>query len=131
MPAEAVELKHLLHYELRSSSRYRRFVSLVAISKPRNSADIRSVLGSCIRTSDEFFATNFGGAILMGETDQGGALRAVERFKEQCLHDEDIDMRFAVVNFPFDGAGADVLLGTAEQRLEKASKMGRGAVVYN
>ena len=120
-------LERLLGYELKSSSRYRRFASLVMVSPSAGNMNLGDLLKDTIRDSDEFLEFFGMGAILMGETDSVGAMVAVNRYK--MFYNGDFDLRYAVVSYPFDGKDAKDLLGTARQRMNQAKAMYPGAVV--
>lgn len=121
------DLEWLLDYEVRSSVRYRRFLSivLVACSDGRDAKQLACT--NTLRESDARFEVEDGLAIVMGETDRLGALVAVERFRRRC--GEGIDLRFAVVSFPVDGYIVSDLLATAYRRVSRAKTLHPGAVV--
>jgi len=128
MACGMVDLERLLNYELRSSVRYRRFLSMVMVACT-SSLGTRERLASneLLHDSDELFEIEGGYSIVMGETDKAGALTAVERLKSHWK--EEGDLRFAVVSFPVDGHIAAELLTSAHRRLNKAKGLHPGAVV--
>jgi hypothetical protein len=124
---ESAQLEFMLDYELRSSKRYRRPVSLVMVRPLNAPIKLRHLLGPTLRESDQLFEIHDHAAILMGETDREGALAAIARYKEAC--EGEIDLRFAVASFPEDGSTVHELLATARQRLNKAVTLEPRAVV--
>jgi len=122
-----IELESLLDYELRSSVRYRRPVSLVMAATINPDANLKELLGSTLRESDELFETGDDAIILMGETDCDGALAAIERYKGNF--NSETDLCFAVASFPEDASTVLKLLACVRRRLSKALTLGRGAVV--
>jgi hypothetical protein len=122
-----LELEALLDYEIRSSSRNRHFVTVIVMATGDGTRDIRLLLGDTIRESDGFFLSGGEAVLVMGETDQPGALRAVMRFKERT--DDRCDVRFGVSSYPVDGQSGAELLARARRRLGRAEGMRRGAVV--
>ena len=120
------DLEWMLDYEMRSAMRYRRFLSLVVITS-EEPGGLHGMLRDAVRGSDEVFQLDSGAAILMGETERSGALKAVERL-QRAAHEE-VLLRFAVNTFPFDGHTVAELLGTAQRRLEKARNLEPNAVV--
>jgi hypothetical protein len=125
-----MELKNLLDYELRSSVRYQRFVSVVMIECLNGNMPIKlkKLLEELIRTSDESFEIKEDGlAVLMGETDRNGSLKAVGRYKKKASNG--FDMRFAVASYPNDGHSTKNFLKILLRRLEEAKKGKHGAVV--
>lgn len=121
------DLELLLDYELRSSTRYRHFASLVTIAGWNGPGDLLETLRDTIRDSDEFFAWQGSAVILMGETDRAGALEAIKRYQTIC--GENPDLCFAVSCYPLDGQTAAQLLVTVRRRLERAKSLRCGAVV--
>ena len=121
------ELEWMLDHELLLAERYRRFVSL-ALIKSDSAAAQRDMLKRTVRSSDIYFELNESlGAVLMSETDSGGAARAVKRFKETC---EGLGtVRFAIASYPEDHMPAPKFVSTAYERIKAASRMGDGAVV--
>ncbi len=121
------DLEWLLDYEVRSSVRYRRFLSIVlaACIGGRNAKEL--AWSNTLRESDARFEVEDGIAIVMGETDRLGALVAVERLRRRC--GEGADVRFAVVSFPVDGYIASDLLATAYRRVNRAKTLHPGAIV--
>ncbi len=80
-----------------------------------------------LRGSDEFVELDECAVVLMGETGQESALKAVDRYRK--AFNGDVDLRYAVVSFPQDGQEADSLLNAAYERLDLARQRGTGAVV--
>jgi hypothetical protein len=68
-------------------------------------------------------------AVLMGETDAGDALLAIDRYKS--FFDTEIDLRFSVVTYPVDGGQSVGLFEAGRRRLEDAKSGVEGAVVTN
>jgi len=66
MSYEGLEFESLLDYELRSSVRYRRPVSLVMAATINADANLKELLGSTLRESDELFESGDDAIILMG-----------------------------------------------------------------
>jgi len=122
-----LELEWLLDYELRSSMRYGRAVSLVMVSAINPNADLKELLRPILRESDELFETGDDATILMGHTDCDEALAAIRRYKG----DPNLEMGlcFAVASFPDDGRTVQELLTSVRRRLSKAVTLGRGVVV--
>jgi hypothetical protein len=126
---EQAGLHRLLEYEVRSSARYRRFISIVDVACDAGGAGFRSLLADVLRESDEVADQDFGTTILMGETDEAGALAAIRRYKNQ--YNGSIDIRFGVASFPRDGRSAATLLAVARRRLDRAQASGQpGAAVW-
>jgi hypothetical protein len=118
----------LLSYELRSASRYRRFASLVMITGAgREAVNIKELLTDKIRGCDEFLEIDNCAAVLMSETDRNGALKAIARYKTKCA--SQVDLRFAVATFPFDGLVPMSIMSNVNKRLNAAKGLDRGAVV--
>ena len=120
------DLEWMLDYEMRSAMRYRRFLSLVVIAT-EEPGNLHGFLRDTVRGSDEVFQLDSGAAVLMGETERSGALKAVERLQRATR--EMVPLRFAVNTFLFDGHTVAELLGTAQRRLEKARRLEPNAVV--
>jgi len=126
--AERGDLECLLDYELRRSTRYRHYVSLVMVSDRNGSEEgVRQILAGSLRRSDQLFAWGHAAVILMSETDEDGAQKAVARFKRNCRDDR--DLCFAVTTYPLDGQNPAQLLTRLEERLERARSLERGVVV--
>jgi hypothetical protein len=121
------ELESLLDYEVRSSTRNRRFASLVVVASRNGSVTLANLPRSTIRESDEVFKWEADKVILMGETDKVGALEAVKRYQLNCT--DSIDLRFAVSSYPEDGQTASALLRAVQGRIRKAKASRPGAVV--
>lgn len=121
------DLEWMLGYELSSSSRHRRFVSLVMVSSTDSRDELERILEGAVRDSDISFSMDDGTIVLMGETDTHGALRAVERF-QNTIHGT-VDVRFSVSSYPTDGKIPAELLDAAHRRLKLARALSSGAVV--
>ena len=123
------ELRWLLDYELRSSARYRRFVSLVMCCPGEDDlpSTMKEMLTPTLRESDECFEVDNAFAILMGDTEGSGALTAVKRYKTHS--NGGFDLRFGVAAYPNDGLFANGLIDAAKKRMETAKACGYGAVV--
>ncbi|NIA15331.1 MAG: hypothetical protein GWP08_14775 [Nitrospiraceae bacterium] len=67
-------------------------------------------------------------AVLLGETNQRDALRAVERYRD-ALKDH-FDPRYSVVTYPADGHAPDALMEIADRRLQEAKIGDSGGVVF-
>jgi hypothetical protein len=120
-------LEWLLDYEVRNSSRHRRFVSLVVLAGNKERSDLVETLNGSIRESDQFFELDEGAAIVMGDTEESEALRAVDRFRSKC--GDEMGLRCALSVFPQDGPSADRLLAAAFRRLKTARTLNSGALV--
>lgn len=132
MPLVRIEFSmfyELLQYELHAAERYRRFVSVVMVSSLDNPSGLASLLGNHVRKSDVIADFDHSLAVMMGETDKNDALSAIRRYNS--LFDDQIDLRFAVVTYPADGANPYGLVQTAYRRLNKAKSASSGAVVSN
>ena len=121
------DFEWLLDYELKQSSRHRRFVSLVMISANGSSDKLNKILEGMVRSSDPLFCLTKSVAVLMGETDSAGALRAVERYQEMIS--DAVDVRYAMASFPDDGKAPDELMHTASRRLDMAASSDSTLVV--
>ena len=116
-------LEELLDYEIRCSSRYRRFVSIVMVANGNGAnVDLKHLLGEHVRSSDSYFEFKNASAILMGETDINGSLQAVDRYKSN--YSSEIDLRFAVASYPNDGQSTLEILDTLLRRSDE-SKLGK------
>lgn len=120
------ELEWMLDYEMRSAMRYRRFLSLVVVASDRQ-VDLPELLKDHVRGSDEVFQLDNGAAILMGETERSGAMRAVERLQQMAR--DNVGLWYAVNTFPFDGHTVPELISTALRRLDKARSQVPNSVV--
>lgn len=120
-------LEELLRYELQGAERHRRFLSLVMVVSDKSLSVLRSFLGTHIRTSDVWADGDDSLAVLMGETDVGDALLAIDRYKS--FFDSQIDLRFSVVTYPLDGGKPEGLFEAARRRLKDAKSGCEGAVV--
>jgi len=121
------DLEWLLAYELRLSARHRRFVSLVMLSPQNGPGEVDRLLDGAVRDSDVMFVLNGTKVVLMGETDEMGARRAVERYQRTI--DGKMDVRYGISSFPLDGKAPEDLIRTADRRLHKARQMQIGSVV--
>jgi len=124
------KLKWLLDYELNQSIRYRRFLSLVMLA-PKNGDNrqrFRSILDDFVRCSDPIFSINGTLAIVMGETDKKGAVKAMERYQETI--NNVIEVRYSVATFPEDAKDAETLIHTAQRRLETAQTLENEIIVF-
>ena len=120
-----MNMEELLDYELRSSSRYRRFVTVVVVVS--DDKKIRKILSDYVRDSDESFEYDDSIAVLMGETDMCGSLKAVERYKKNSKLGNGV--RYAVASYPNDGASTQDFLTTLFRRFNKAKTAHEGAIV--
>jgi hypothetical protein len=123
------DLEWLLDYELNQSARHRRFVSLVMLSLEGNGdwEKLDKILDGIVRYSDALFFLTNSIAVLMGETDNSGALKAVERYQEMIS--AAMDVRYAIASFPNDGKAPMELIYTADRRLTIANTLDRGSIV--
>ena len=128
MPPEQQALTSVLSYEVRSSVRYRRCCSLMVWGGERLTPQQDMVFKGDLRQSDELFQFGDKVAVLMGETSQEGALRAVSRLKERFT---DADRHFwcGVASFPTDGAEAKTIMYCAFRRCQDARMQGSGSVI--
>lgn len=118
----------VLQYELYASERYRRYVSLVLLHSSADHQELNSAVYQLIRKSDIIASYDHVIAVLMSETDQNGALCAVDRFHAVLRHQ--FHVCFAVATYPSDGASVEGLLAAAEKRLQKAQQNHNGHVIY-
>lgn len=112
---EIDRFESLLDYELVCSTRYRRFMSLIMCGK--NGHDKNYAINgfkSAFRTCDRIFELNDEVVVIMPETDQMGAIRAVARLRE--LHVIN-GTKLSLASFPNDGQTADMLMKKARFRL--------------
>ena len=122
-----INLEWLLDYELKQSARHRRFASLVMLSANGSSKKLDGMLEDVVRASDAIFFLNDAIAVLMGETDTAGALKAVNRYRE--LISAMMDVQYAVSSFPLDGKASKELIDIARRRLNVADTSDSGVVV--
>ena len=115
------EFAELLDYEVRNARRYCRFVSVVMVGSGNGRVNNWGIFHHTLRESDELLSVGDEAAVLMGETERPGALRAVDRYKV-TLDDGVRDLRFAVAQFPEDAQGAVALIRVAQKRLERAKQ---------
>ena len=120
------KLEWLLDYELRASTRHRRFLSLVMVSNGNNLFDIGGFLSDSLRDSDRRFPTRDGVAIVMGDTEYDGAQTAVNRYRSKC--GDKVELRCGIAAFPQDGHSALGLIQTARERLGAAKERKRDAL---
>jgi len=110
------DLEWLLDYEITQSTRHRRFASLVMLSANGSTSRIEPLLNGVLRDSDVLFPLDHAVAVLMGETERTGAIKAIERYK-QILGDI-LDVQYGVASFPDDGKATNELIETAYSQLE-------------
>ena len=120
------QFEWLLDYELRAATRYRRFASLVFLGSYDGNVDLKALLASALRGSDEFFAFDPAAAVLMGDTDKEQAMGAITRYKSVAAG---VDLRFGVVTFPLDARHPADLHATGMTRLDVARRGGYGDIV--
>jgi len=120
-------LEWLLDYELNQSMRHRRYLSLVMLSSEEGSEKPRMILDKMVRRTDRLFAVNGSLAVLMGDTNRDGALKAVERYRREI--NRSIDVRYCVASFPDDAKEKEALMETACRRLETAKGLEDNAIV--
>lgn len=125
MPQRA-DLQQKLGYEQQLAARYRFFVSIVMISSLKKEVSVRQLLKNTLRSCDEMYVLDEGIALLMPHTSLNDALRAVDRFKEQCS--EKVDLRFSIASYPGDAVSLN-LLARAEDRLAAARRGRFGEIV--
>lgn len=136
MDIEVDGLKGMLDYEVEASKRYRRFVSLVMVNVkstdvgPQNRTWIGTLYKDTFRSADVLFPLNGNGtmAVLMGETEVQGALRAVERFRVR--YQGALAVHSSIASYPVDGLTSDELFRVAERRLDVAEQTGPGTSVW-
>ncbi|MCX7013921.1 MAG: hypothetical protein NTW86_15440 [Candidatus Sumerlaeota bacterium] len=123
------DLRWLLDHELQLAFRHRRYVALVMVGAHNGQDGLSDLPIHCIRAADEFITLRPPGAavLLMSETDEAGAAKAVERLKERCAADS--PFCFAISSYPRDGKSASDILATAQRRLERARERGAGAII--
>ena len=128
MQATLAMFNELLQFEMGAAERYRRYLSLVIVHSPTDHIGLQGTVGVHMRKSDGMARFDHSVVLLMGETDQSDALRAVKRY-EGVLGGQ-FDARYAVATYPGDGTAPDGLMAIAEKRLQKA-KNGHGQhIVY-
>ena len=120
-------LREILHYELESAERYRRFVSIVMVSDSRGTESVDHLLSEKVRYCDVLASAETSAIIMMSETSSVGAQAAIERYKRD-VHDS-ADFRFSLVTFPYDARGVDGLIDMGSRRLQKAVESAPGTVV--
>ena len=121
-------IEWLLDYEIRLSTRYRRFLSFVMVSAAdKDPTTLDQVLSETIRSSDVRFLEQNGISVVMGETGKADAVHAIERYKRTLSGS--MNARYAVATFPSDGKTSVALRHTALKRLKKACTLGSGAIV--
>jgi hypothetical protein len=114
-------------HQVRAAKRYRRFVSLVVLNFEEDFAGAGRALRSTMRECDELYEGKHTVYVLMYETETGGALHAVDRYRE---HLADRNVRCAVASFPGDENSAMGLFSSAVRRIERARELEPGVVVY-
>jgi anti-sigma regulatory factor (Ser/Thr protein kinase) len=122
------EFNKLLDYESRCAKRYDRPVSLVMATSGNGPIHYKDLLKGILRCSDRSIEVDEWVAVLMGETDREGALKAIARYK--ASYKNGIDLRYAIALSPQDGEKAEDLFSTARQRLSIAKQGETGAVVW-
>jgi len=100
---------------------------MVMVTTEEGISGLRSFLGSHIRDSDVIADFDSSIAVLMGETDIGSAMIAVDRYKS--FFESQLDLRFSVVTYPSDGGKAENLIKMAYRRLSRAKQGDVGTVV--
>ncbi|GMU92639.1 MAG: hypothetical protein AMXMBFR4_16970 [Candidatus Hydrogenedentota bacterium] len=130
MAAQEISVLHfdrVMNYAVRVAERYSRSLSLVCIASGNGPVSYRKCLEGRTRESDEIQVFRDSAAILMGETDRAGALKAVDRLRRTC--GRDVDIRFSVASYPEDGEAAAAIFTKASRRLDHARSGGPGTVV--
>lgn len=130
MAAQEISILHfdrVMNYAVRVADRYGRNLSLVCMASGNGAVAYRKFLEGRTRESDEIQVFRDSAAILMGETDRAGALKAVDRLRG--TGGRDVDIRFSVASFPEDGDAAVAIFTKASRRLEYARSGGPGTVV--
>ena len=118
----------LLDYELTQSIRHRRYLSLVMLSsKEEGSEKPHMILNKMVRSTDPVFAVNGTLAVLMGDTNSAGALKAVERYRGEI--NRSVDVRYSIASFPDDAKETEELMHTAYSRLETAKGLEADTIV--
>jgi hypothetical protein len=121
------ELDRVLAYELVQAKRHRRYVT-VAMIQTEPTVDQWAALGGSVRESDAYFTSEQSfGAVLMSETDQSGAMVAIDRYKAAAGASG--RMWFALGCYPEDGANAESVLRETRKRLSQSAEMEPGTVV--
>ena len=120
-------LREILHYELESAERYRRFVSVVMVADTRGNGNVDRILSEKVRYCDVLAAADTMAVIMMSETGSAGAQSAIERYKKDAT--DGADLCFSLVTFPHDGRGVDGLIDVGSRRLQKAVESTPGTVV--
>jgi hypothetical protein len=136
MDAEVNALTGMLDYEVEASKRYRRFVSLVMMHVkstdvgPLTDKWLGTMSEEMFRSTDRVFPLDQGGtmAVLMGETESQGALRAVERFQE--LYGSALAVHSSIASYPVDGLSSQDLFSVAQRRLDVAEQSQPGAAIW-
>lgn len=129
MSVDMNTLYNIFQYELNSAERHRRYVSLMMIHSPIDQEGMEEALGIHGRDSDIMAQVDGSMAVLMGETDQNAALRAIDRYNP--VLEEQYAPHYSLATYPSDDHKPDVLLEMAKQRLKRA-KTGteKGRVVF-
>jgi hypothetical protein len=127
MQDETLDLERLLDYEPRCSERHSRPLSLVIVVPINARTKSGNLLDPVLRGSDQSFEGHGHAAILTCEADHEEALAAVGRYGE--MREGEIDLHFAVVSLAKDGSTVHEFPAAAQQRLDKAMTLERGAVV--
>lgn len=111
-------LQSLMQYEMLSSERYRRFMSVVMVSSTQDRPGLGGLIGDHVRNSDVMSEHGHSVVVLMGETDKRGAMTAVQRYHRNLSNHP--DLRFSIATYPEDGVNPDTLMDVATQRLTLA-----------
>ena len=136
MGCDVSALIGMLDYEVQASKRYRRFVSLVMMNVkstdvgPKNPKWLGTLHEEMFRSTDLVFPIDPNGttAVVMGETECQGALRAVERFQER--YNGALVVHSSIASYPADGLTSKDLFTVAERRLDAAEQSRLGAAVW-
>ncbi len=110
----------LVRYEVRSSKRYRRRMSIALIASTASSNGfLHRYLSDAFRDSDQVFRRNGHTCVIMGETDREGCVKAMRRCRQKL---NDPSFCCGVVTFPEDGHHMAFLMNEVEQRLSRATQ---------
>ena len=127
MEPDIRRLIDLLDYELKQSTRHRRYLSLVMLSFEDGNRKFVDLLRSGLRQSDAMSLSENVVVVLMGATAKSEAIRAVSRYGDEF--EGRLNVRCSVSSFPDDGKTPEELLTVLQRRLKKAAGLSRGAVV--
>ncbi len=125
-----VALNWLLDYEVRSSVRYRRHLSLLVMAHKHSGETPTTGLDNELRASDQVVPFDDKVAVVMGETSRAGALCAAERLKRRCQGTQ-TPFRCGIATFPVDGCGVKDLMYCAFRRYQEAKMRGPVAIVWS